>query len=483
MTTYYLLAFFYLSIGHLYYHKLSTLANQLALVSLFNSDFRVVAHRILEAMHTITSSHSDPFQLKFVEEGAVTVLISLLSNEAGVVCHYSCSILANLLVWEARRNLRIRRHHQQQDHYEESDDEESNFTSNIPSQSLHTKVGSGIDATTTTFKPLRDQLEACGGKNMLVSLLTSPSASINLAGNVARVTGGFREKRMQASVEGTGNWMSLSPISPLFISITFTLPTVFSSFVSPSPIAFFPFTGVSSREAARALITLFNPKKPVPSSTSLSLEDQETDEDAFGGMNNGSFSSSTTSHNYASSPKSSPSSSSPIKRSSFNRRSQSFVAGSSSSSSGGGGSPSKLPPLLHSHSLTLSPAVSPAVSPITPLLESQSHKGVLGTHRADAVVSPTTGANAGVKSANDAKTVADVLTASTSSTITNTTVTTNPNTNTTTSSSVMGNNGKDMMSSLFLSENYARPWRFSYYHKRYVLLLFFLQPSVTLILA
>ena len=163
----------------------------------------MVAHRTLEAMHNITSSHSDPFQLKFVEEGAVTVLISLLSNEAGVVCHYSCSILANLLVWEARRNLRIRRHHQQQGHYDESDDDEPDFTSNTPSQPLPTKVGSGIDATTTTFKPLRDQLEACGGKNMLVGLLTSPSASINLAGNVARVTGGFREKRMQASVEGT----------------------------------------------------------------------------------------------------------------------------------------------------------------------------------------------------------------------------------------------------------------------------------------
>ena len=245
-----------------------------------------------------------------------------------------------------------------------------------------------------------------------------------------------------------------------------------------------PPTGVSSREAARALITLFNPRKPVPSSTSLSPEDHENDEDSFGGMNNGSFSSSTTSHNYASSPKSSPSSSSPNKRSSFNRRSQSFVAGSSSS--GGGGSPSKLPPLLHSHSLTFSPAISPTVSPITPLLESQSHKGVLGAHRADAAISLTAGANAGTKTDHDAKAVADVLTASTSSTITNTTVTTNPNTNTTTtssSSSGMGYNGKDMMSSLFLSENYARPWRFSYYHKRYVLLLFILQPSVTLVLA
>ena len=170
-----------------------------------NSDFRVVAHRTLEAMHDITASHSDPFQLKFVEEGAVTVLISLLSNEAGVVCHYSCSILANLLVWEARRNLRLRRQHQQEQDssYDDSDDEEIDFNSITSSQPTNTKRWSGIDASTATFKPLRDQLEACGGKNMLVSLLTSPSASINLAGNTARVTGGFREKRMQASVEGT----------------------------------------------------------------------------------------------------------------------------------------------------------------------------------------------------------------------------------------------------------------------------------------
>ena len=135
----------------------------------------------------------------------MTVLISLLSNEAGVVCHYSCSILANLLVWEARRNLRLRRQHQQEQDssYDDSDDEEIDFNSITSSQPTNTKRWSGIDASTATFKPLRDQLEACGGKNMLVSLLTSPSASINLAGNTARVTGGFREKRMQASVEGT----------------------------------------------------------------------------------------------------------------------------------------------------------------------------------------------------------------------------------------------------------------------------------------
>ena len=182
-----------------------------------NSDFRVVAHRTLEAMHHITASHSDPFQLKFVEEGAVTVLISLLSNEAGVVCHYSCSILANLLVWEARRNFRLRRQQQQQqqqgDQNEESDDEEVDFTSNTSSQPINTKPGSDIDATTATFKPLRDQLEACGGKNMLVGLLTSPSASINLAGNTARVTGGFREKRMQASVEGKTITLSINGLN------------------------------------------------------------------------------------------------------------------------------------------------------------------------------------------------------------------------------------------------------------------------------
>ena len=224
-------------------------------------------------------------------------------------------------------------------------------------------------------------------------------------------------------------------------------------------------TGVSSREAARALITLFNPKKPVPSSTSLSLEDQESEEESFG--DHGSPSSPTATHNYSSSPKSSPSSSSPIKRTSFNRinqRSQSFVAvaaGNSNNSSGGGASPSKLPPLLHSHSLTFSPTSS---------LESHSYKGLSGLpHNAAASAVASTGAKSGV----DANAIAEVITSTTttSTSTTSSTTTTTSSTTTLSSSSGTGYNGRDMMSSLFLSEDYARPWRFSYYHKRYLILL------------
>lgn len=327
-----------------------------------NSDFRVTAHRTLEAMYNITArSYSDSFSLRFVEEGAVTVLISLLSNEAGVVCHFSCSILANLLVWEARRK-KLQRIQADRDsdasctmEVGDDDDDEDGET---PSK------GNSVDST---FKPLREQLEACGGKNMLVLLLTSPSASINLAGNVARVSGGLREKRMQASVEG-----------------------------------------VSSREAARALVTLFNSRKPVPASMAFPADASSSNSSSNINNNStcGNTCDSTCDRNSAfSTPSNSPTAlASPLRSHSFSECAGSGGSGCKSPLTGG-----RLPPLLHSqslhspddrrnHTFSCGDSPPPPTSGPVPVLAPAAHKD-------------------------------------------------------------------SMMSSLFLGEDYARPWRFSYYHK------------------
>ena len=305
-----------------------------------------VALRTLDAMSNITCCYTDPLQLKFVEEGAITVLISLLSNEAGVVCHFSCSILANLLVWEARRNKVLRRRvpriHEAAFEAAGDEEEEDGWDE-----------GSG-DAE-DSFKPLREQLEACGGKNMLVSLLTSPSASVNLAGNTARVSGGLREKRMQASVEG-----------------------------------------VSSREAARALVTLFNPRKPVPAAQRAPRCDGLCD-----GKCDAQFASSSSSS-------SAPAAANPH---TAGLRSQSFSA------AGGGGAVSPTSVM----SVTSSPA-----SPNT-RLPPLSHD-----------VGGGPGPSRGRRSSSQTDAFACTCTCGTKSSI---------------------------VSSLFLSEEHARPWAFKYYHK------------------
>jgi hypothetical protein len=59
-------------------------------------------------------------------------------------------------------------------------------------------VGLSVSASVSVSR----QLEACDGPRLLVGLLTSPSASINLAGAKPRVSGGLTELRMTASVQG-----------------------------------------------------------------------------------------------------------------------------------------------------------------------------------------------------------------------------------------------------------------------------------------
>jgi hypothetical protein len=68
-----------------------------------SSDFRSTAHKSLQALLTLTTNTADPIFYKILGDGVVTVLASLLSNEEGALQNYACSILANLLCWEARK--------------------------------------------------------------------------------------------------------------------------------------------------------------------------------------------------------------------------------------------------------------------------------------------------------------------------------------------------------------------------------------------
>lgn len=128
----------------------------------FSSDFRSVAHRVLGNIFRITGNPDDPLHEQLTNEGAVTVLVSMLSNEAGALQNYSCGILANMLVWESRKEKRLRR------------DELRGFRVSSPSTPAESSSASA-DAGASRVS-VADQVMACNGHRMLIGLLTSPTA-------------------------------------------------------------------------------------------------------------------------------------------------------------------------------------------------------------------------------------------------------------------------------------------------------------------
>ena len=147
-------------------------------------DFRSVA---LAAMQTIVRISSFPsgVLLALVRESAGTVFVSLLANEAQQLKHLSCSCLANLLCWD-----------------------DTNLGS-----------GGGSGSVRSASESISRQVELCEGPKVLYSLLSSPSATINLAG------------------------------------------TLLSGGPSTSPVQ-----GMCNREGSRALVNLFCPFLRVPPS-------------------------------------------------------------------------------------------------------------------------------------------------------------------------------------------------------------------------
>ncbi len=176
-----------------------------------NSDFRSFAHHILEVLIALTSRLFDDFNNRLIEEGVVTVLVSLLANEEGTVQNYACAVLGNLLCWESVAKLK---------------------TDVLRSHS------SDADCEVRRYKiALIDQITTCNGHRQLALLLTSPSASVNLA--VGK------------------HYNHYNPP---------TLPD--SGRASTSNIQ-----GVCNKQASRALIGLFYPDAPVFSRTPHTSDD------------------------------------------------------------------------------------------------------------------------------------------------------------------------------------------------------------------
>lgn len=131
-------------------------------------DFRTVALNALETVVRVTS-YPNTLCDTMVKESAATVLVSLLANEAQQLKHLACSALANILCWESSRGI------------------------------------------------FSQQLDLCDGKKALYSLLTSPSASINLAGN-------HKNGSNTAPVQGVCNSEASRALVNLFDSAHFSVP-------------------------------------------------------------------------------------------------------------------------------------------------------------------------------------------------------------------------------------------------------------------
>ena len=124
--------------------------------------------------------------------GAVTVLVSLLSNEAAAVQFYSCGILANMLVWEARKIINDQSDYQKEKNInnlyctENKQRNKVQIMANLineiemntrendePTDNL--EVVNSEEEVSLPFVTLRTQITACDGLRPLTGLLTSPS--------------------------------------------------------------------------------------------------------------------------------------------------------------------------------------------------------------------------------------------------------------------------------------------------------------------
>lgn len=207
-----------------------------------SSDFRSVAHRALQELFSLTSDVQDPVIYKLVADGATTVFIALLMNEEAALRNYACGILANFLCWEARKlnEFRLLKGKNRQSVPQQQHGRYINSlvtTSPVLLRTLSVLFGMDTGSLHQVGSVL-DQVQACGGHKMLSALLTSPTASINLAGST-QITpvnrGGGGGAGLAVQQQGT------------------TLRCTTSS-----------VQGMCNKQASRALVTLLYPDMPVP---------------------------------------------------------------------------------------------------------------------------------------------------------------------------------------------------------------------------
>jgi hypothetical protein len=143
-------------------------------VETMTKDFRTFALLSLRAMYETTSHEKSRIHSALLEEGAIRVLISLLSNESCLIQQYACDIISNMPSWEA---LTLRK------------------------------------ATSIGAESVSGQLQICDGRRQLLSLLTSPSATVILSQSIRHdhpyrneaIAGSGNPHKTTASVQGMAN--------------------------------------------------------------------------------------------------------------------------------------------------------------------------------------------------------------------------------------------------------------------------------------
>jgi hypothetical protein len=189
------------------------------------TEFRSFAHRILDTIVQLTGSFLDLFCNQIIQEGIVTILVSLLSNEEATIQNYSCAILANLLCWETLVKKKIEYCHQI--YLAENNSNNDKVKKQSTPDISHLK----------SYKyPLIDQIVSCQGQKQLSLLLTSPSASINLAGGTRREPSQLPQQQQYED----GNIMKQYKMTS-------------------------SIQGVSNKHSSRALVCMYFPESPVAS--------------------------------------------------------------------------------------------------------------------------------------------------------------------------------------------------------------------------
>jgi hypothetical protein len=202
-----------------------------------SSDYRSIAHKSLTIMLTETNFIDNPLNFKLVNDGVITVLTALLSNEEGALQNYACAIMANLLCWENQNRFVFNIIKKEKVTHTSplisnegavetpstsaqgsslqatEEEEEVHLISQLELKSIQKRTFSILSTLQALFRlndkdvsqivPLASQITACRGDRQLATLLTSPSASINLAGTFTQVTSdGYKETRRTANVQG-----------------------------------------------------------------------------------------------------------------------------------------------------------------------------------------------------------------------------------------------------------------------------------------
>ncbi|KAJ1424272.1 hypothetical protein B484DRAFT_398337 [Ochromonadaceae sp. CCMP2298] len=252
-----------------------------------STDFRSVAHRSLQALLALSADPSDPAIYQLVSDGAVTVLASLLSNEEAALQNYACGILANLLCWEAREMSSGATAELQQcalaasasaagdglgavmanassgPTVSQRDGASASSRNALAHAHAH---GSGLPLLLTLEKlfgmtacrvaelvPVGGQLRACGAHRLLADLLTSPTASINLAGGTRRPDPATANAAKAGAGAGTGAGAGMGVVGA---SAGGTTSQAMETRIQGTASV----QGMCNKQASRALLALFYPQ-------------------------------------------------------------------------------------------------------------------------------------------------------------------------------------------------------------------------------